>query len=238
MRKGRELRGLLHLAAAEAGRADPDPFRRSIDDGPNALQVHVPAPVGDVVRVADPVPKPEPFHRSHKLLPSKEFSLIGRNSDCDGRNSGRNRLDVSPQAAAMPPTSVVGEFIALHHAINLWHTGWQERSYEKLSPSTARANLQPTQGQGSRAPGTGDDACARGHRFVASIPGAQGGTPMRSRPTRQRWPVQCSTWTPSWSRPESSTWQRPGGSGNEPWRRLLGGRRPRDRVPSRLDGVP
>src|SRR2546425_6032524 len=47
--------GLLHPAAANARHADPDPPGGAFHNGMNALQIRVPAPLGQVVGVADTV---------------------------------------------------------------------------------------------------------------------------------------------------------------------------------------
>lgn len=49
--------GLLDLTGADTGHADPQAARGAIHQRTNALQVHVPTALGDVVRVADPVAK-------------------------------------------------------------------------------------------------------------------------------------------------------------------------------------
>ena len=52
--------GFLNLAVADAGGADADPFSGTVDNDTNALQVHVPASLGDIVGVTDPVPEHGP----------------------------------------------------------------------------------------------------------------------------------------------------------------------------------
>ena len=49
-----ELRDLLNLTVADAGRANAHALARPIDKGANALEVDVPPTLGNVVRVADP----------------------------------------------------------------------------------------------------------------------------------------------------------------------------------------
>src|SRR6185437_15075661 len=57
----RFLSGFLYFAAANAGRACAQALVRAIYDGPHRLQINVPAPVGDVVRVTDFVTKLRTF---------------------------------------------------------------------------------------------------------------------------------------------------------------------------------
>jgi hypothetical protein len=47
------LSGFLDLSVADAGRARTDPLIRAIQNCPDRLEVHIPAPIGDVVGVAD-----------------------------------------------------------------------------------------------------------------------------------------------------------------------------------------
>ena len=49
------LRDLLNFTRANAGRAHPEALARAIHQSANRLEVQVPAPIGDVVSVADPV---------------------------------------------------------------------------------------------------------------------------------------------------------------------------------------
>jgi hypothetical protein len=51
------LRDLLDFAVPNARGADPEPLAGAVDEGPNGLQVHVPAAFGDIVGVADAVPE-------------------------------------------------------------------------------------------------------------------------------------------------------------------------------------
>jgi len=50
-----------YFAAAQAGRADADAFGRGADFSPHRAQIHVPAPLGDIVGVADVVAELRPF---------------------------------------------------------------------------------------------------------------------------------------------------------------------------------
>jgi hypothetical protein len=52
---------LNDFAAAQAGCADANALGRSFDPGPNRAQVDVPAALGHVVGVADPVTELRPF---------------------------------------------------------------------------------------------------------------------------------------------------------------------------------
>ena len=56
-RQQASLGGFLNFAAANAGSANADPFRRALHDGVNRLKVEVPAAFGYVMRVADAVPE-------------------------------------------------------------------------------------------------------------------------------------------------------------------------------------
>ena len=49
------LRSLLDLAATNAGSTNAHPFPGALQDGMHGLQVQIPAPFGDIVRVTDPV---------------------------------------------------------------------------------------------------------------------------------------------------------------------------------------
>jgi hypothetical protein len=49
------LRGFLNLTAPDARRADPNAPARAVDHRVNALQIHVPAPLGHIMGVADPI---------------------------------------------------------------------------------------------------------------------------------------------------------------------------------------
>ena len=69
---------LGHLAAANAGGAGADAFAHAIYHGSHRAQVHVPAPFGHIVSVADIVAELRPFaadiayswHRNSKTLDS------------------------------------------------------------------------------------------------------------------------------------------------------------------------
>ena len=50
-----ELRRFLDLAGAQAGRAYAQPLMNSLDKGVDALEIGVPAPLGDIVGMTDPV---------------------------------------------------------------------------------------------------------------------------------------------------------------------------------------
>jgi hypothetical protein len=52
---------LNDFAAAQARGADADPLARALHFGVYRAQIHVPAPLGHVVGVADVVPKLRPF---------------------------------------------------------------------------------------------------------------------------------------------------------------------------------
>lgn len=49
------LRGFLNLAAFDAGRANTDAFSGAVHQRANRLQIEVPSPFGDIVRVADSI---------------------------------------------------------------------------------------------------------------------------------------------------------------------------------------
>jgi len=51
----------LHFSALQAASADADPTVRSLNDGANRAQVHVPASFCDVMGMADVVSKLRPF---------------------------------------------------------------------------------------------------------------------------------------------------------------------------------
>ena len=51
------LRGLLHFIVADAGGANANSLGRTSYDRTNFLQVDIPAPVGNIVGVADFVPE-------------------------------------------------------------------------------------------------------------------------------------------------------------------------------------
>ena len=53
-RKTGELRDLLNLIGADAGRANAHALAGAVNEGANVLEVDVPAALGDIVRVADP----------------------------------------------------------------------------------------------------------------------------------------------------------------------------------------
>jgi hypothetical protein len=55
---GGYLRGLLNLAAANAGSAHTDALGRTLHDGMHGLQVQIPAPLGDIVGMTDFIAKP------------------------------------------------------------------------------------------------------------------------------------------------------------------------------------
>src|SRR6202020_1552518 len=57
----RRVLGLGDFSALDAARADAQPLRRSVHHCLHSLQVHVPAPTGDVVRVRDVIAKARPF---------------------------------------------------------------------------------------------------------------------------------------------------------------------------------
>jgi hypothetical protein len=50
-----ELRGFLNLTAPDARRAHPDAPARAVDHRVNPLQIYVPAPLGHIMGVADPI---------------------------------------------------------------------------------------------------------------------------------------------------------------------------------------
>ena len=52
-----ELRGLLDLIALDAGSANANSLRRAGNHRTNLLEIDIPAPVGNIVSVADLVPK-------------------------------------------------------------------------------------------------------------------------------------------------------------------------------------
>ncbi len=52
-----ELRYLLDFAVPDARRADPDTLASALDQSAYRLKIDIPAALGDVVRVADAVPK-------------------------------------------------------------------------------------------------------------------------------------------------------------------------------------
>lgn len=53
--------GFGNAAGADAGGADSNADVAALHDGANALQIHVPAPFGDIVSVTDPVAKARSF---------------------------------------------------------------------------------------------------------------------------------------------------------------------------------
>jgi hypothetical protein len=75
--------GFNHFAAAQAGRADADPFSLSVDFGVHWTQVDVPAPLGHVVGVADAVSRLRLLAANftllcHGLLLPKSSDLVRR----------------------------------------------------------------------------------------------------------------------------------------------------------------
>ena len=54
---GEGLRDLLDLTGPDARGTDAEPLAGAVNQSPNGLQVHVPAAFGDIVGVADAVPK-------------------------------------------------------------------------------------------------------------------------------------------------------------------------------------
>lgn len=52
---------LLHLSGFQAGRADADSLMRSLHNGAHGAQVHVPAALCHIMRVADIVSELRPF---------------------------------------------------------------------------------------------------------------------------------------------------------------------------------
>ncbi len=53
-------RRFLHLAVANAGRADPNAFASALDDRVNSLQIQIPTTLCHIVGMADPMPKLRP----------------------------------------------------------------------------------------------------------------------------------------------------------------------------------
>jgi len=53
-------RSFLHFAAADAGRADPNPLAGAVYQGMYALQIQIPAAFSYVVGVADPITELRP----------------------------------------------------------------------------------------------------------------------------------------------------------------------------------
>jgi hypothetical protein len=75
--------GLNDFAAAQAGRADADPFSLSVDLGMHWTQVDVPAPLGHVVGVADAVSRLRLLAADftllcHGLLLPNDSDLVGQ----------------------------------------------------------------------------------------------------------------------------------------------------------------
>ena len=71
------------FAAAQAGRADADPFSLSVDLGMHWTQVDVPAPLGHVMGVADAVSRLRPLAADftllcHGLLLPDDSDLVGQ----------------------------------------------------------------------------------------------------------------------------------------------------------------
>jgi hypothetical protein len=56
-----ELCGLLNFAVANAGRAGADALIRAGDNSAHSLKIHIPAPIGNVVGMADLMPELRPF---------------------------------------------------------------------------------------------------------------------------------------------------------------------------------
>jgi hypothetical protein len=54
----------LNFAVSDASRANSDAFGSAVDNGPYGLQIDIPAALGHVVRVADPIAElgPTPAH--------------------------------------------------------------------------------------------------------------------------------------------------------------------------------
>jgi hypothetical protein len=55
---GGELRGLLNFSALDARRADANALGCALDHRVYGLQIQIPAPLGDIVGVADTVSEP------------------------------------------------------------------------------------------------------------------------------------------------------------------------------------
>ena len=58
---GLQLRGFLNFAVANAGCAGAYTLARAADNSAHRLQIHIPAPIGNVVGVADLMPELRPF---------------------------------------------------------------------------------------------------------------------------------------------------------------------------------
>jgi hypothetical protein len=92
--RGRGLRYFLHLAGTDTGRADSDFLAAAVDQGANGLEVEVPAPLGDIMRVADPVAELRPAAANFtKLCHKTEISRAVRNLEYSrGGGWGSKRL--------------------------------------------------------------------------------------------------------------------------------------------------
>src|SRR5579872_297041 len=79
------LRGLLNFSALNARRTDANALGRALDHRVYGLQIQIPAPLGDIVGVADTVSEPwaaltDFTHFRHidlLLMDSHEFSTAG-----------------------------------------------------------------------------------------------------------------------------------------------------------------
>jgi hypothetical protein len=75
------LRGLLNLATSNAGSAHADTLGRTVHNGVHGLQIQVPAPLGDIMRVTDPIAEPWTppanftYFRHGDFAPWMEFSV-------------------------------------------------------------------------------------------------------------------------------------------------------------------
>lgn len=68
-------RGFLYFAVADAGGADAQPLPSAVDQSMHGLQIHIPPALGDIVGMADAVPKLRPAATDFTNLCHKAFSL-------------------------------------------------------------------------------------------------------------------------------------------------------------------
>src|SRR5471030_2419888 len=105
--KERELRDLLDFTVADARCADPHPAPGAFHQGSNRLQVHIPAPLRNVVGVADPVTelRSAPAYFAN-LCHKTEISVAFRNTQYTTRAPITNRrAGYHPAPQASTPTS-------------------------------------------------------------------------------------------------------------------------------------
>ena len=74
---GPRLRGFLNLAALDAGRAHANTLCGALHDYVYELEVHIPAAVGHVVRVTDPMPELRATPTNFTYFGHCRFPLLG-----------------------------------------------------------------------------------------------------------------------------------------------------------------